>query len=219
MLLFFWLIIYMWRKDLRKEMLWGGVLGLPFGLSNFLWVPEYWDPPVLFNLVHRIGFSIEDLLFAFIAASTAAVAYEIVTRRTVYKIKSDKRNHYAPYILVIVSFLLLELISPTTTVYNMTITIAIGAVAMGIKRPKLIPQMLIGSVTFNTFYIVLFAIWAKIPAYQNYFDTIYNAENLIGIRVLGIPIEEVMFGFAVGAAWSVFYEFIRGYRTRKIAAN
>ncbi|PLX21276.1 hypothetical protein C0584_03055 [Candidatus Parcubacteria bacterium] len=40
-----WGVIYFYRKDLRKEIVFGSFLGAPFGISEFLYVPEYWTPP------------------------------------------------------------------------------------------------------------------------------------------------------------------------------
>ena len=39
-------------------------------------------------------------------------------------------------------------------------------------------------------------------------------EILIVIFIAGIPIEETLFSFSIGAFWSVLYEYTRGYRTK-----
>lgn len=36
-----------------------------FGLTEPLFVPEYWNPPTLFDLAQRTGFDLESLIFCF----------------------------------------------------------------------------------------------------------------------------------------------------------
>jgi len=40
----------------------------------------------------------------------------------------------------------------------------------------------------------------------------YNLSNLLGIGILGVPIEELLFAATGGAIWSVAYEYVFGYR-------
>ena len=51
-----WAIIYLLRKESRKEMLKMSLITMPFGLTEPLFVPEYWFPPSLFNLAIKTGF-------------------------------------------------------------------------------------------------------------------------------------------------------------------
>ncbi|MEQ9002560.1 MAG: hypothetical protein RIE74_03260, partial [Pseudomonadales bacterium] len=49
----------------RREMLVTSTLTALLGLTEPLFVPEYWNPPTLFDLAQRSGFDIESLVFAF----------------------------------------------------------------------------------------------------------------------------------------------------------
>jgi hypothetical protein len=60
-----WLAVYLFRNEARKRMLWASLLTMPFGLTEPLFVPEYWNPPSLFDLARRTGFDIESLIFCF----------------------------------------------------------------------------------------------------------------------------------------------------------
>src|SRR3990172_9244002 len=77
-----WLIIYVFldSKDKKKEMfvvsLWTSLLGL----TEPLFVPEYWAPPSLFNLALRTGFDIESLIFSFGIGGIAVILYEQIFR-------------------------------------------------------------------------------------------------------------------------------------------
>ena len=82
-----WLLFFVLRKDLSKEMIFGSLLAMPFGLSESLWVPEYWNPPSLFNLISNYGVGIESFLLFFICGGTAAVIYEIIFKKKIVKIR------------------------------------------------------------------------------------------------------------------------------------
>ncbi len=63
LLLLVWLVIYTAKRNLRREMLRVSLWTMPFGLTEPLFVPEYWNPPSLFDLAQRTGFDIESLIF------------------------------------------------------------------------------------------------------------------------------------------------------------
>src|SRR3989344_2374466 len=75
-----WLVIYfaLDTKDKKREMLvvsfWTSLLGL----TEPLFVPEYWSPPSLFNLALTTGFDIESLIFSFGIGGSAGVLYESI---------------------------------------------------------------------------------------------------------------------------------------------
>jgi hypothetical protein len=57
-----WTALFVARPAIRRPMLWASALTAPFGLTEVLFVPEYWNPPSLFDLAHRTGFDIESLI-------------------------------------------------------------------------------------------------------------------------------------------------------------
>ena len=52
-----------------------------FGLTELIFVPEYWNPPSLFNLAQRTGFDIESLIFSFALGGTGTVLYDALAGR------------------------------------------------------------------------------------------------------------------------------------------
>ena len=60
-------------------MLRASLLTMPFGLTEALFVPRYWDPPSLFDLAQRTGFDIESLIFSFGIGGVGSVLYNILT--------------------------------------------------------------------------------------------------------------------------------------------
>lgn len=70
-----WAMLFFARPALRRCKLWCSVLTAPFALTEPLFVPEYWNPPSLFDLAHRTGFDTESLVFSFVIGGLAVAGY------------------------------------------------------------------------------------------------------------------------------------------------
>lgn len=210
-----WLGIFLFRKDLRKEMFFGSLLGLPFGFSEFLFVPEYWTPPSLFNLIERVGFGVESLLFGFLVGGIASVIYEFFQREKVVPLSNaELKKHFLAYALVVGTFLSLEFIFPTKSIYNLMLSFVLGTTYILVARGDLMRQIIFSGALLSVVYFLLFLLVNAL--FPDFVHTVYSLENFLGVMVLGVPIEEIMFAFSVGACWSTLYEFINGYRTKPI---
>ncbi len=60
-----WLALFLGSPRRRKVIAWASVATMPFGLTESLFVPRYWNPPSLFDLAQRSGFDVESLIFCF----------------------------------------------------------------------------------------------------------------------------------------------------------
>lgn len=195
-------------------MLFWSLLWLPFWLTEFLFVPEYWSPPSILNLVNHIGFWLESLLFGFFVWGIASVLYEILGNYKVIKIRSDYKTHILSYLVVIFIFLGSEIVSPQTSIYNLSFALISGAGIAYLFRKDLRKCIIYSGIFFAIIYFILFKFFdLLIP---NYIMEIYNNRNLLWIYFWGIPLEELLFGFSVGACWSSYYEYIKGYSLKKI---
>src|SRR3990167_3343528 len=92
MLFLAWLIIFIYFKKVRKEMFFVSLFTTPLGLTEPFFVPEYWNPPSLFNLASTTGFDIESFIFAFSIGGIAAILYELFFK-TKHKKISKREMH------------------------------------------------------------------------------------------------------------------------------
>ena len=53
-----WILLYMLFPQHRNVMWRASLVMMPFGLTEPIFVPEYWNPPSLFELAQRTGFDI-----------------------------------------------------------------------------------------------------------------------------------------------------------------
>ncbi len=216
LLLIIWYAIFLWRRDLRREMLWASIWTAPLGLTEPLFVPEYWNPPSLFNLAERTGFDIESLIFSFAIGGLVAVLYEIFFKTKHLKLGREERLHrrHRFHVLTLVSpllvFVILAALTELNHIYCAIIAMFVGGIAAIICRPDLKEKILVGGLLFLGFYFVFFL--TLVIFFPAYVEKVWNFSQISGILVLGVPLEELLFAFSLGMLWSGIYEHIHWYR-------
>jgi uncharacterized protein YggT (Ycf19 family) len=91
--LLLWLLVYFFKKPFRKEMLRVSIWTMPFGLTEPLFIPQYWNPPTLFNLGQKTGFDLESLIFSFAIGGIGSVLFKIVFKMDNEPFQSAERKH------------------------------------------------------------------------------------------------------------------------------
>jgi len=196
-------------------MLWASLFTTPFGLTEPLFVPEYWSPPSLFNLAITTGFDIESLIFCFAIGGLGAVLYNVLTKKTESPVPEQEkrlplhRHHYkaiaAPFVVFPVLYFF-----PWNPIYPGIIAMIVGAIANILCRPDLKTKTWIGGVIFLIFYVVfLSGLEWSVPGYIN---KVWSMESLSGITIFFIPVEELLFAISFGMYWSGVYEHLNWQR-------
>lgn len=201
-----WGIIWLARPSIRKEMLRMSIFTLPLGLTEPLFVPEYWMPPSLFNLAATTGFDIESLIFCFATGGIGSVLYETLTKVHHKQIRKKycHKYHYFAIATPIIVFLPLFLLTTLNPIYSAIIAMFSGAIAAIACRFDLTKKILVGGISFLIIYTIFFFLFTK--AYPGIVEKVWNIQALTGILILGIPLEEFLFAFTFGMLWSSFYE-------------
>jgi len=204
-----WIVAYIAFPPQRRAMIWASLFTMPFGLTEPLFVPEYWSPPSLFDLARRTGFDIESLIFCFGIGGIGAVLYNLLTRKrfeptaTPDRLRARHRFHLWALVAPFLAFPALFTL-PWNPIYPSIVALLIGAVATVLCRPDLLQKTWIGSLLFLTYYIIFLVglEWTS----PGYIESVWNLEALSGLAVAGIPVEELLFALSFGAYWSGVYE-------------
>jgi hypothetical protein len=211
-----WLALYAAFPRHRRTMLWASVFTTPFGLTEPLFVPEYWSPPSLGNLALRTGFDIESLIFCFGIGGVGAVLYNVLTRRGLEPLAGavrahpQHRFHLLALALPFLAFPVLWVL-PWNPIYPGIVAMVLGALATVACRRDLGRNVLVGGTIFLAYYTVfLLGLEATSPGYV---ERVWNLEALSGIRLAGFPLEELLFAFAFGAYWAGLYEHFTWHRS------
>ncbi len=213
-----WLILFLAFDQHRRQMWWTSLLMAPFGLTEPLFVPEYWNPPSLFELAQRTGFDIESFIFSFAIGGIGAVLYNIITRKRLEPLRPQERHDSGqcwhrwalatPFALFPFLYFL-----PWNVIYAGIAAMIAGAIAAVICRPDLKENTLAGGVLFLALYTI-FLLGLRWSA-PGYIEQVWNLKALSGIVIYGLPLEELLFGFSFGLVWAGIYEHFT--RNRSVA--
>lgn len=210
-LLVVWSVIFLYLPRDRAKTLRAALLTMPFGLTEPLFVPAYWNPPSLFDLAQKTGFDIESLIFAFSIGGISAVAYDLVTRRRERRMspsqRSLPRHRLHPLVLAtpLIVFALLAW-GPWNPIYPAIAALFAGAATAVLCRPDLKQRTWVGGVLFVLLYIfVLQGLRATSPGYIQH---VWNLRSLSGTEIFGMPMEELLFACSFGCYWAAVYEHV-----------
>lgn len=194
------------RREMWKVSLWTSFLGL----TEPLFVPEYWLPPSLFDLALKTGFDIESLIFSWSIGGIAVVIYEKIFRASHRTVSGAERHdprhriHFWAVISAPTIFIFLLVATQLNPIYSAIIAMMGGGFFAWYCRPDLKKKMLVSALIFLGLYAVYFK--TLIVVYPGYIERVWNFSDISGILISGIPLEELLFAVSFGFIWSSIYE-------------
>lgn len=203
-------------------MLRASVLTAPFGLTEPLFVPEYWAPPSLFDLALRTGFDVESLIFSFAIGGVGAVLVNVLTRRRSDPVEAAERTAWRhrlhPWALVSPA-LIFAALAPLrwNPIYPGILALLGGAVLTAWCRPDLRRSTGLGGAAFVGYYTV-FLTGLELTA-PGYIERVWNLDALSGPRLGFMPLEELLFAAGFGAHWAGAYEHFTWRRPVRVAVR
>lgn len=204
-----WALLYAWARPFRRRMLRVSLATSLLGLTEPIFVPEYWNPPSLFDLAQRTGFDLESFIFCFAIGGIGAFGYHALAGRALAPVpaheRAGRRHRYhrlalaAPFVAFAPLYLL-----PWNPIYAGIAALAMGGVANVLCRPDLARNTLLGGALFAALYAAFMAL--LVIAAPGYIERVWNLPALSGLGLGAIPIEEIAFGFGFGTYWTGIYE-------------
>lgn len=212
-----WAVLYFFKPDFRQKMLRVSLWTSLLGLSEPIFVPEYWDPPSLFDLAQRTGFDIESLIFCFAIGGIGAVTYNALTGSGIDKVPATERHsgrHRWHRLAIAMPFLVFPVLYylPWNPIYPGIVALTLGGITNVLCRPDLLRNTLIGGMLFLLLYAVFMLLLVFLV--PGYIEQVWNLPALSGILPGGIPLEELAFGFAFGLYWAGIYEHFTWHRVQ-----
>lgn len=217
-----WLVLYLARRAVRREMVRVSVGTMLLGLTEPLFVPEYWSPPTLWNLARRTGFDLESLLFSFAIGGIVFAAYHVLVGGAPAESIQDQRHRrrHRYHVLAVVSapllFTILLVLTPLNPIYAAALALVGGFVATLGCRPDLWRKMLVSGALFLVLYFVVLVIFDAV--FPGYVAAVWRLDAVSGQLLAGVPLEELMFAFTFGLYWSSVYEHFTWHRLARPAS-
>jgi hypothetical protein len=206
-----WTIFFLRRKDLRKEMLLSSIL---IGILAPLWSPwfiaDYWHPESLNFLRVASG----DFMYGFFFGGIANVIYEQIFAKRYAKQKT--KIYWAWFVSLFALGLL---------VFNISILLGINSIYAAITaflvwsiitiyfRRDLLFDSLISGALFLFITLITYAF--LLALYPGITHAWWKLQNLSGILIMSIPLEELLWAFSFGMIAGPFYEFFMGLKFKK----
>ena len=215
-----WALVYALAPAFRARMLRVSLATSLLGLTEPIFVPEYWNPPSLFDLAQRTGFDLESLIFCFAIGGLGALGYDALAGRALAPVPEHERHasrhrfHRLALAAPFVAFAPLYLL-PWNPIYAGIAALFIGGVANVVCRPDLMRKTLLGGALFTGLYAIFMVL--LIVAAPGYVERVWNLAALSGLGVGAIPLEELAFGFGFGMYWAGIYEHFAWHRQRMIS--
>lgn len=209
-------------KDKKREMLIVSLWTSLAGLTEPLFVPEYWSPPSLFDLALRTGFDIESVLWAFGVGGIAVVIYERLFRTKHQQMPQSERHgsrhrfHFFAIAGAPVTLILFLALTDLNPIHAVIIALTAGGLFAWYCRPDLKKKMLASAGIFLGIYFVYFR--TLVALFPGYVERVWNLGAISGVLIFGVPLEELLFALSFGFLWSSLYEHFTWQRIKNVIA-
>lgn len=202
--------IYFLRKDLRKVMQTVSVCAVPFAFTESLFYPSYWEPYFLWNLVEKIGFGVEDIIFIIGIGALTSSAYPFCFKKTFSETTSAELKmsilRIAITLFAIALLVLLAVIMKVPMIYgSVAVMLLISAGILSFRKDLLMPSILGGVITCSIYTLICLVLSI---VFKDIFHIVWHGEKFSGIYIAGVLLEEYLYSFSAGVAGTIFYPFI-----------
>ncbi|MCB9805773.1 hypothetical protein H6775_01270 [Candidatus Nomurabacteria bacterium] len=211
--LIIWVIIFIFKKGLRKEMLIVSSITAIIGpISEIIYFRDYWFPESMFSIfLGSFPVMVEDLLFGFAIGGIAAVIYnfifniELVKKRVSTKFKSLRLVSIVMIVLVVL------ILIGVNSIFASSVAFLSGGLYVLIRRRDLLINSLVsGTFMMVTVFVCYYFLYHFI--FSNPSEILskgwYLYGTSLGTTLFNIPVSELVWAFSWGFLAGPIYEFI-----------
>lgn len=200
-----WIFLFIWRKDIRKRMLFFSAI---FSITALILEPFYrdwWTPLKVTSLI------IEDILFGFLLGGIAEVIYEVIYKKRVKvkKIKNAKKKRNINFLLlsglVVSLFFASYYLLGLNSFYSSIIALFIPTLVIWINRKDLVIDSIVTGfllliITFSAYFLLNLIT-------PGWVEKFWLFQNIPKVMIFHVPLEDVIWYFFVGMLFGPLYEY------------
>lgn len=208
-----WLAIFLFRPDLRREMLTMSLVNSLYGFTEHLYYGEYWHPVLVFKLP-GLNAGLDSIYLMFIYGGLGAAIYKFVFHKKVTKadnltFKSGARVVIFVSLCEFMIFGILKITTSMNVIYPSIIACFFTGICFMLYRRDLALSSLISMLLFASLSLLTLAFFTLL--FPGIID-VWWSHALSGIRLWGVPIEEVFWHAGIGLFGACIYEVWHGYK-------
>ncbi len=206
------------RRDLVIHMARMALISLPFAFTEFMFYPDYWDPPFLFDAAMRFGFGLEDFLFVAALGAMSIGLYPALARKQLQRVKPQAPPLAVLKIALLIGAALLAAVAGWVAEYpaiytGLVIMIALPTILLLTSRPDLrYHACMSGGAALSGYVGVCMALELILPGT---FGRYWHTDDLLNAFAGPLPVEELLYGFSAGFSAAVIYPFAFGLEFRR----
>ena len=197
--------IFIFLKADKRERIKMLITGSGFGLMSVVFdymYTDYWHPIYLIESFH-----FEDFLYGLLFGGMLTVVHNIYRDKSVQgKMGFDIKLGILYCLILLIVFYVVVNVLKLNNIYALCLVPLIVGIISYIKVKGNIVDVLV-TVIF-ALVVTLFFYNAILLIYPNVIDLHFFMDNIIGIKVLNIPIEEIFFPICLGVGCTYTYEAI-----------
>lgn len=205
------------RRDLVSHMARMALVSLPFAFTEFMFYPDYWDPPFLLDAAAKVGFGLEDFLFVAALGAMSIGLYPALARVQLQGFKSQATPRSVLRMSMLTGAALLAAVTGWVAGFpalytGLVIMVTIPSVLLLASRPDLWRHAWKSGGTSLIAYVgVCMALELILPGT---FARYWHTGSLLDLFAGPLPVEELLYGFSAGFAAAVIYPFAFGLEFR-----
>lgn len=208
-----WLAFIYLRPDLKRQSV---VVGLfiavltPF--AGWWYLQDYWNPAFAFEITgFGLRTGLEEILLGFFMGAISAIGADVVFRKRPVRVKKALPWYFPLIMFTILYDIGAALVTFTdlNSIYASFIAFFAGIALLGILRKDLLWNGFLSGIFFGFVLFLSYVVWMEM-LFPGTIREWWLIENISGILILGIPIEEAIWGFTWGWVAGMFYETWQG---------
>jgi hypothetical protein len=203
-----WAILFIWRKDTRKEMLlMSGIFGFAGPIADLLYTIDWWNPLTLSGT--RIGF--EAFFVGFVIGGVSAVIYEDIFKkrvkiRKISKVEDEIKNLNFGLFIGLALVLFFSLFFFGLNSFQSTIlSLLIPTLIIWYKRKDLILDSIFTGIILVFVASTVYTILEFLT--PGWIQSFWLFENVPNIIILNLPIDDIIWYFLAGMFIGPLYEY------------
>lgn len=200
------------RRDLVIHMARMALISLPFAFTEFMFYPDYWNPPFLFDAAARFGFGVEDFLFVAALGAISIGLYPALAGKQIQRVKPQTTTRSILKIALATGTALLAAVTGWAAgfpaIYTGLVIMISIPTALLTARPDLRHHAWkSGGTSLIAYAGVCMMLELILPGT---FARYWHTASLLNAFAGPLPVEELLYGFSAGFAAAVIYPFAFG---------